>query len=154
MKVLFLDLDGVVNTFEPYFLPELCAKIVRVLEATGAFVVLSSSWRKYLRAPLGSALWHDLAEGVLCEAGLPESIVERIISATRMPDENIPEDKLPRGHRADEIREWLAANPDVTHWAAVDDMGDWVTGLANLVLTSSKTGITDEDADLLIALLS
>jgi hypothetical protein len=56
-RVLFLDIDGVLNSEEwmraghmkdidrDAFSPELCARLERVIQATGCDIVISSSWR-------------------------------------------------------------------------------------------------------------
>lgn len=115
MKILFLDIDGVLNSerscfafdgyphsFDPGDLPKfdlvalaLVRKLCRVSECA---VVLSSTWRLYpdLRAQAAEAL------------DLP------IIDAT--PDHG--------GYdgRSTEVTAWLAAHPEVTSYAIVDDL--------------------------------
>jgi hypothetical protein len=124
MKVIFLDIDGVLNckkTANPRKLPyvvdrRLLARFKRLLDRTGAKVVLSSTWR-YDPAGLFSAKrW-----------GIP------FIGVT--PD-------MPKRPRRDEIRAWLQKHPKVTRFAVIDDKDDELDELP-LFQPSAATGLTD-----------
>ena len=125
MKVIFLDIDGVLNckqTANPRELPyvvdrRLLARFKRLLDRTGAKVVLSSTWR-YDPAGLFSAKrW-----------GIP------FIGVT--PD-------MPKRPRRDEIRAWLKKHPKVTRFAVIDDEDDELDELP-LFQPSAATGLTDK----------
>lgn len=125
MKVIFLDIDGVLNsknTPNPRKLPyivdrRLLARFKRLLDRTGAKVVLSSTWR-YDSAGLYSAKrW-----------GIP------FIGVT--PD-------LPKRPRRDEVLTWLKKHPKVTRFAVVDDEDDELDELP-LFQPSAATGLTDK----------
>lgn len=158
MRVLFLDIDGVLNTDHRTIDPELCAKVERVLDDAEAVIVLSSAWRTMIEAPMGTVEHYNEARALLVGNGMTERLFESIISQT----ENLTEWKAgwvvgnERGHRAHEILDWLGTWKDqVDSWAVVDDMGLWVDGLpaGRTVITSGRTGITDADADELILIL-
>lgn len=162
MKVLFLDIDGVLNTDHRHIDPVLCAKVERVLDTTGAVVVLSSAWRNLIEAPMGTPEHYAEARALLVGNGMTERLFESIVSQTRNLMEWDADDCVhlmvggERGHRAREITDWLTYwKGKVDAWAVVDDMGLWVDGLpaGHTVITSGRTGITDADADELIALL-
>ncbi|HEY7300956.1 MAG TPA: HAD domain-containing protein [Xanthobacteraceae bacterium] len=127
MKIIFLDIDGVLNCKQtpnprklPYIVdPELVARLRRVIASTGAQVVLTSTWR-YDPAGLFSARhW-----------GVP------FIDVT--PD-------LPHEPRCSEICSWLRDNPTVRRYAVLDDEDDGLDGLP-LFQPSSVTGLTDNMA--------
>lgn len=127
MKAIFLDIDGVLNCRRtpnprkfPYVIqPDLLARLRRVLEQTGAEVVLSSTWR-YDPAGLFSAKrW-----------GIPFVDV--------IPD-------LPERPRRDEILAWLDAHSEVDRFAVIDDEDDELDALP-LFQPSPATGLTDEVA--------
>lgn len=114
MKILFLDIDGVLNSrrtchaFDGYpddfgdmrrFDLVAVALVRRLCRETGCQVVLSSTWRYYFTAEQAAAA-----------LALP------MISATSTESYN---DYASRGG---EIRAWLAAHPEVTHYAIVDDV--------------------------------
>ena len=127
MKVIFLDIDGVLNcktTSNPRKLPYvvdpvLLRRFTRLVETTAADVVLSSTWR-YDPAGLFSARhW-----------GIPFTDV--------IPD-------LPEQPRRDEILAWLKEHPRVERFAVIDDEDDELDELP-LFQPSARTGLTQEMA--------
>ena len=126
MKVLFLDVDGVLNSLSwfakspPSSTTEVDAKAVarvqNVLRRTGAQLVLSSSWR---HCP-------DLIEKLKAQ-GLP--IIDRTPSINEC-------------RRGVEIRAWLVGHPEVTTYAIIDDDADAGEGHeARFVRTYPKHGM-------------
>ena len=141
MKVLFLDVDGVLNCEETFkssnrfrgvigLDPYMGLLVNRIIEATGCVVVLSSSWR-------GSK------EG--------EEEVERQISS-KLYDRT---GRCCTGIRGVEIYQWIVKNVAWAHrpenggdfrYAILDDdMLLWQKD--HFFQTSSKTGLTDEIAE-------
>src|SRR3954453_4989022 len=123
MKVVFLDIDGVLNsdaTPNPRKLPyvvdrKLLRRFKTLLKRTGAKAVLSSTWR-YDPAGLFSAR----------HAGIP------FIGTT--PD-------MPRRPRREEVLAWLAAHPRVKRYAIIDDE-DYGLDELPLFQPSAATGLT------------
>src|ERR1700712_1065120 len=125
MKVIFLDIDGVLNCDKtpnprefPYIVDrKLLARLQKLLGRTGAKVVLSSSWRC---DPVG------------------------LLAAKHygVPFFDVCPDK-PRSRRCKEMTAWLSAHPKVTRYAVLDDEDDGLDGLP-LFQPSSKTGLTPE----------
>ena len=128
MKVIFLDIDGVLNcdrTPNPRKFPyvvdrRLLARLKKLLKRTRAKVVLSSSWR-------------------LDPVGLSAAKYWDVPFIDTLPD-------LPKKTRRDEVLSWLAAHPKVTRYAIIDDEDDGLDDLP-LFQPSSKTGITAEDCE-------
>jgi HAD domain in Swiss Army Knife RNA repair proteins len=127
MKVVFLDIDGVLNSEKtpnprqfPYVVDKrLLARLKKLLQRTRAKVVLTSSWRC---DPVGLfAAKHS---------GVPFIDV--------CPD-------LPRSPRCKEIQAWLARHPKVTRYVVIDDEDDELDGLP-LFQPSARTGLTREIA--------
>jgi hypothetical protein len=124
MKVIFLDIDGVLNcrkTPNPRKLPyivdrKLLKRFMRLLERTGAKVVLSSTWR-YDPAGLFSAKYW----------GLPFIDV--------IPD-------MPKRPRRTEILAWLKGRPRVKRFVVIDDEDDELDELP-LFQPSPTTGLTE-----------
>lgn len=135
MKAIFLDIDGVLNCRRtpnprklPYVVqPDLLAQLRRILEQTGAEVVLSSTWR-YDPAGLFSAKRY----------GIPFVDV--------IPD-------LPDRPRRDEILAWLDAHSEVDRFAVIDDEDDELDDLP-LFQPSPATGLSDDVADGVAAYLN
>ncbi len=123
MKVIFLDIDGVLNTTKtpnPRELPyiaekKLVGRLKRLLRTTRAKVVLISTWR-YDPAGLFSAKYH----------GIP------FIDCT--PD-------MPKQSRRDEIQRWLKAHPAVKRYVVLDDDDDELDDLP-LFQPSPREGLT------------
>src|SRR3954454_21152891 len=125
MKVIFLDIDGVLNCDKtpnprdfPYIVDKrLLARFKKLLERTGAKVVLSSSWRCDPVGLFAAKYW-----------GVPFLDV--------CPD-------MPKSPRRAEVLAWLARHPKVTRYAVIDDEDDGLDDLP-LFQPSSQTGITGE----------
>ena len=162
MRVLFLDIDGVLNSDDFLTLahaasglsvtkfradpwrhldPVLVARLNRVVATTGAVVILSSDWRKAPRNP-----GVDGTQAALDRVGA----TFHLAGATPV----LPGKTWRGACRGDECQAWLDAHPAVTAWAAVDDRDDFGAWPSRLVQTDPMVGLTDADADRLIALLT
>src|SRR5436190_2364203 len=125
MKVIFLDIDGVLNCKTtrnsrnlPYVVdPKLLRRFKRLLDRTGAKVVLASTWR-YDPAGLFSAR----------RAGIPFMDV--------IPD-------MPKRPRRDEVLAWLKRHPKVKRFVVIDDEDDELDQLP-LFQPSPDTGLTEK----------
>lgn len=140
MKILFLDIDGVLNsaqTFEDKHRHDaidttMVERINKVVEQTECKIVISSTWR---------ILW---TLGELSHILRLHGLRDVVIGET--PD---------LGRRDVEILAWLEEHPEVQQFAVVDDDAHDLTKVSHrLVQTSFYTGILDEHTDKLIELLS
>ena len=124
MKVIFLDIDGVLNSKQtpnprkfPFVVDAVpLARLERLIALTGAHCVLSSNWRF---DPVGR-----LAAEYF-----------RIPFIDTVPDE-------PDKSRCDEIRDWLKTHPDVDRFIVIDDEDSELDPLP-LFQPSRRTGLTD-----------
>lgn len=153
-KILFLDVDGVLNSVESCKFygtferldPRGVVVLQRIIDTTGAKLVISSTWRLYRGL--------DGMREVLQHAGLRAEVVGIT------PD--LVERRDVRGEmdlggfiahpRREEIAAWLAQHPEVTAWCALDDDPD--AGPLNLIRTDDRVGLTEANADAAIALLT
>ena len=165
MKVLFLDIDGVLNGHEfddeaqSCNIRRECVKhLNRVVKETGCRIVLSSAWRYMVH---GGAMtlrgfgYMLRTHGLISDCGHAHLIVD----LTRKDDESIDPKDLKLDERAKQCREWLewrsAFTPAVTHFAAVDDEDHQFDAHGiPAVITDGKRGMTEADADELIRLLN
>lgn len=153
MKVVFLDIDGVLNslafqrsrprvdslaelTFEQRaaraFDPAAVELLGELLESTGASLVLSSTWRLAYGSPF--------VEQLLAASGLPV----RFVGAT-------PASPPCRGT---EIAMWLHEHADAVESVAILDDDDDTQALTPwLVLTTFELGLQREHVELAAALL-
>lgn len=154
IPIVFLDFDGVLND-EDYcqknwplapkedglltalvLCPIRIERVNRLLAATGAKVVLSTSWRIYA---------HD-AEGKVRSRGLVADILGHTPRMSGIKNDG------ERYSRADEIHAWRTQNRHTGPFVVLDDE-DRATIEGHTVLTSACTGITDADVERAIAIL-
>lgn len=116
MKVIFLDIDGVLNSrkYDAIRTPAdgnidttRLALLQQLVEWTGACVVLTSSWRKHLNSA-AKALDETGRELACLFSGFGISLY----GVTPELGE----------HRAEEITAWCSAHPEVTKFAVLDDI--------------------------------
>jgi hypothetical protein len=171
MKVLFLDNDGVICLFNNWggrfrkqkkyegdlttpncpvearfddFDKKAIKVLNRILEETGAEIVVSSDWRK-------KATLEELGQYYL-DQGITKAPIDFTPEYKDIDDEGLRfrwrRDRYSEQERAAEIKSWLKDHPEITHWVAVDDLNmgelslwgdkrDW--GLTNFVLTPIDT---------------
>lgn len=145
-KIVFLDIDGVVSPLggafsHSLFEPSRMLRIKRILDSTGAIIVLSSSWRT-------SQFGRDEVNKQLRLHGM-----EPFADVT-------PE--LPSASRAVEILTWIdkaATRIKVLNFVAIDDI-HLAAGAPNrdffakhAIHTKSSEGITDEQVQQAIQML-
>lgn len=162
MKVIFLDIDGVINssfwveshqqeisdgTLIDIEKIELLAKIVN---NTGASLVMHSGWR----------FWFDSnMQPIRKEAqNLIDLLLDSGLSIYAMtPDlttEEIKKTKMFSKVKASEIFLWLKQNPKVDKWIVLDDIDLNNDELATRqVRTNGEIGLTEEDVDRAIEML-
>lgn len=165
MKILFLDVDGVLNNTLTYTrihrawkesgeatrgsefgwpMGHLDAILVPnlnpIVEQTGCQIVLSSSWRIIAKIP-------DFRSWV-SQKGFkyPDSIIDR----TRR---SVGDDPDGRGN---EIKDWLAGHPEVTAYVILDDDSFDIIRVHpnNFVHTNGKEGLTEEKVKEAITILN
>lgn len=135
MKVLFLDIDGVLNTHKSTLLhgslfinsPDVAKKLdpyaslfLKRLTQHGVQIVLSSTWR------IGTRFHQEK------EKAFDFPILDRTC--------HYP---FPKAVRGDEIQTWLNEHPEVTHYAIVDDDSDMLEAqLPCFVKTRATEGLT------------
>jgi hypothetical protein len=125
MKVLFLDVDGVLNTFKTgglYTLTKTKLKLLQeIVEATDCKIVLSSTWRK-----------DDYAFRKLIKALSYRGMT--IMSKTPV---------IYSGPRGLEIANWIVENGNVDRYAILDDNSDMLDNqLRNFFQTDGDYGLT------------
>lgn len=128
MKVLFLDVDGVLNSINTTSFknnpwptdPYMCFLVGKIQLDTDCAIVVSSSWRHH---PEGMELLRKRFNNVIDKTG----------SDGRC--------------RGDEIQAWLDQHPEVTAYAILDDDADMLVGQAeNFFKTTFQDGLTEDIA--------
>ena len=164
-KILFLDIDGVLNTEQQHdrcvnlgidpvdgfgyaFDPEAVANLKRIVAVTDADIVISSSWKVWGLAAM-QRMWarRNLPGKVI---GItPNTTSDEMLLSVDL-DMDIPAVK------GSEIKEWLSTNDnEVTHYAILDDLPDMLLEQeTHFVQTDPRIGITEDDANRAITILS
>lgn len=141
MRVLFLDIDGVILSGEelwasgnPRYLPPHKVELLNeVIERTGAVVVVSSTWRHDRETP-----------SLLRKAGF----------RGRFHDDWRTE-RFSTAFRGAEIAEWLTRHPEVERYAILDDDSDMLENQRPFfVQTRFTVGLMREHVEALVDILS
>ena len=150
-KVLFLDIDGVLNpkwwvrkafvdSYGYAFDTECIANLKRIIDETGADIVISSSW-KCMGVLKLQRMWKD--------RGLPGRIVD--VTPDLMSDELLMNEELGNMDqlckRGCEIKGWLMQHKDEeVQYVIIDDMDDILPEQqAYFIQTYPEIGISDID---------
>ena len=156
MKIIFLDIDGVLNgryteeTFEGYvFVSDEKVQLLKeIIDSTDAQVVLSSSWRRgwflkdHYPSYSGEEIWlFDALQQKLGEYGI------ELMDYT---------EEL--GHRGEEISKWLKAytGEPIDSYVVLDDMNEEELRphAKQLIQTDAGSALTEKDVELAIKLLN
>ncbi len=157
MKIIFLDIDGVLvnhetvckhvtfegRRFNPFH-PACVAQLNRIIEATDAEIVVSSSWR--CDGPMWDALLFYFTNQGICKRPID-----------RTPDLPI----LSKGgvfqavQRGEECMKWLVDNNGWSNFVAIDDNSDFDAIRENFVHVKNgmEKGLEAHHADLAIEIL-
>ncbi len=138
MKVLLLDVDGVLNTASLIESDgihavgeEFIQRLDKIVGKTGTEVVLSSTWRLY-----------PTAKNVLEEKLKAKNIF--LLDSTI----EIRKKLSARVSRSEEIAEWLTRHPEVREFAIVDDNDDAGEFFpSSFFQTTFQEGLTEEIAE-------
>ena len=147
-SILFLDVDGVLNTRKVLLEGDVdpididCAEqLERVIKESGCKIVISSTWRIFGEVYILRAINKALGRR-------SPSIEESVVGVTPSKTSN---DEC----RGDEIQTWLDQNQNkVDKFAIVDDDVDMGDLMGHLVRTDPEFGLTEELADQLIERLT
>lgn len=156
MRVVFLDIDGVMNSFASAkrfgsyqtFAPESVEALNHILAETGAEIVVSSTWR--LSRSIGDLTGVLWGQGVKCRPviGMTPQLVDRVTSSADVVLWRSKERGL-------EITAWLEKfGANVESYVVLDDDSDAGVGHDGcFVQTEFEVGLTTADAQRAIAIL-
>ena len=167
-KIIFLDFDGVLNTehyqnllqyqgkpwqdeYGAFFDPNAVKQLKRIIDATGADIVVESSW-KYLGLDAMKELWKVRS--------LPGRVID--ITPSSISDEylsNVDLDNLDTSMlhcKGLEIASWLSKyeTQDIRYIIIDDEYVILDSQLSHFILTNPYEGITEEQANKIILILN
>lgn len=135
MKVIFLDIDGVLNNeatkFGRKFDPACVAALNKITDKTGARIVVSSTWRHAGLTETRATLSENGVTGKV--NGLTPDLSKRGLIHVAVP-------------RGREIQAWLECHPAVNGFVILDDADDMEHLSGSLIQTVSRVGLTELDA--------
>ena len=165
-KVIFLDIDGVLNTerqhnrcveaglayvdnFGYAFDPVSVANLKKIVDEAGADIVISSSWKFWGLSTMQKLWVNRELPGKLIDV-TPNNVSDEMLLSV---DLDLME--LPAG-KGSEIKEWLETKgQQVTHYAILDDFPDMLPEQqSHFVQTDPIIGVTVEDANEIIRILT
>ena len=141
MKLLALDIDGVLNsryyksTNRTYTLdPERICILNEIILGTGCKILLTSTYRLHFADAIGVNMWFE-AVGIRPEV---VGITQRIYDA-----------------RGNQIKNWLkTCKETIESLVILDDDNDMGDLMSYLILTNNDTGMTSQEASLVIERLN
>jgi len=149
MKVVFLDLDGVLNSTdyldndpratiivvsgpEGLLAPDMVECLNRITSATGASIVMTTAWRYHLD--------QERLVQALERAGVDAPVIDRTPI-------------LPGETRRTEVQEWLDVHPEVTSFVILEDGHNMGHLKPFTVYTEEAVGLQDEHVGPAISIL-
>ena len=150
MKVVFLDIDGVLNSHDWWYArtsdrhdidPRNVAVLNEITQPVAASIVVSSTWRLHYRGRYQDhdgerPTWRFLGD-LLHSHGVLAPIIGITEQLPAVPDGKGGRKSCPRGL---EIRAWLEAHAGVTHFVVLDDDMDMDGVEDHHVKTDMRTG--------------
>lgn len=151
MKIIFLDFDGVMDTahYDTYlnymglpgndkfgivFDPDCVRNLARIIEATGAHIVVTSTWKDFMTYKEILKMWEYRK--------LPGFVTDITPTCSR--------------HRGDEIDAWLEECRDECDYVIIDDMDESQFNehqYERLFIVSPYDGLNDDVTDRIIEIL-
>ena len=152
-KTIFLDIDGVLNktkanthiTFEPLLLKNL----KRIVDETGADIVLSTFWRKFDRY-IAYVLNRHGIDGRRVVGRTPGFGHDKSFESSAF-------DSIHYENRAAEIQAYLDEHPNISNFVILDDRPTAATTAqlkGNFIETDSSTGLTSRECEFAIKILN
>lgn len=136
MKVIFLDFDGVITIPPKWHINSDKLKYIkRIVDETGAKIVISSSWRRGIPPSLELTIEKMIGRPKRCPRNkMMNWFVDNLYDVT-------PIYSSPRGN---EIKGYLDKHPEVDNYVILDDDGDMLDEqLFHFVQTNYEDGITE-----------
>ena len=150
MNIIFLDVDGVLNSLS--YLKELCRNdkrpysgydypfdprcmnnLKRLVEETDSYLVISSCWRM-----------HEIGKKILLSELKKYGLDTRVIGYT----------KILHKTRGEEIKEFIKILDENVHYIIIDDDSDFADLKEYLVKTNYQNGLTEKETDVAIKKLT
>lgn len=152
-KLIFLDIDGVLDTYKSRYIldPVLLDRLGNILGRTGAWIVVSSSWRSS-NVPDTVEFMTDYDNPRV--GANPFPFTDRIVGVTPILFSVVDGDIDRPATRGEEIAAYLKAHP-CDNYVILDDCDDMLRDQwPHLVLVNDVVGLTDADVEKAVGILN
>lgn len=147
MKIIFLDFDGVITIPPKWYINIDKLKILkRIIDATNAKIVISSSWRCGEPPSLELTINKMIGHPKRCPKNkMLNWFIDNLYDVT----------PLCSGCRGNEINAYLREHSEIDNYVILDDDGDMLDEqLFHFVQTDYQTGLTSHEEELAIKVLN
>lgn len=154
-KIIFLDFDGVITTLKSnWHLDKGKMEMVKqICDATGAKIVISSSWRRYTLEQTLELITTKQIEKSRPPFLYPEDVIG--ITARMYAFKSGNRETHYSLYRGVEIEQWLSEHQDVTNYVILDDDSDMLLcQKKNFIKTHAFRGISKCDVERAINILT
>lgn len=155
MKVIFLDFDGVITVPPKWYIKADKIKYIKkIVEATGAKIVISSSYRAGCPPTVQETIKSIIGKEKRCPKNrMLFWLLDHIYDCTPFYSEG--KYKILNSGRGGEIEAWLNVHPEVENYVIIDDDGDMLDSqLYHFVQTNYEDGITEIEMNRAIKVLN
>ena len=152
-KLIFLDIDGVLDTYKSRYMldPTLMDRLGLILGKTGAWIVISSSWRCN-NVPDTIDFMTDYDNPRVGSNPFP--FTDRIVGVTPILYSVVEGDIDRPATRGEEIAAYLKQHP-CDNYVILDDCDEIeYTQIPHLVLVNDDVGLTIEDVEKAVSILN
>ena len=168
MKLIFLDIDGVLNRHEynslakssPIF-SEIMGRLNKITDSTGAQVVISSAWRYMIHGKamtlLGFQYMLQTHGAHFTLAGYIKKDEDCVHCGTMNSPGTLKCIKCIKcgkeSQRGELISDWIKLNNHIDKYVVIDDLDLGISGLHPFVKTNGKIGLQEKDVNKAIRIL-
>ena len=152
-KLFFLDIDGVLDTYKSHYMldPVLLDRLGNILGRTGAWIVVSSSWRAS-NVPDTVEFMTDYDNPRVGSNPFP--FTDKVVGVTPILYSVVDGDIDRPATRGEEIAAYLKAHP-CDNYVILDDCDEMLRDQwPHLVLVNDEVGLTDADVEKAVGILN
>ena len=152
-KLIFLDIDGVLDTYKSHYMldPVLLDRLGNILGRTGAWIVVSSSWRAS-NVPDTVEFMTDYDNPRVGSHPFP--FTDKVVGVTPILYSVVDGDIDRPATRGEEIAAYLKAHP-CDNYVILDDCDEMLRDQwTHHVLVNDEVGLADADVEKAVAILN
>ena len=152
-KLIFLDIDGVLDTYKSHYMldPVLLDRLGKIIDRTGARIVVSSSWRSS-NVQDTMTIMTDYNNPLVGSNPFP--FTDKVVGVTPILFSVVDGEIDGPATRGEEIAAYLKAHP-CDNYVILDDCDEMLPDQCqHLVLVNDEMGLTDADVEKAVGILN